>query len=63
MEAKREQNIKASKSFVPSIEITFGDGKSMTKMECTIHVWKREGHKVLLLFIGFCSEKVMSFPN
>ena len=63
MIAEGEEYIVVIESFVPSVEIAFGHGEGMSKMEHTIHVGVGESLKVFVFFIRFCNEKLVSFPD
>ncbi len=63
MVSKGEQDVVASQSLVPGIEVTLGHGESMTQMEAAVHVREREGLKVLGFLIRFRLEVPIPLPN
>lgn len=64
MEAEREQDIKPYSLLVSGIKLAFGQTEGMTQVQLSIHVWIREGLKVLWFSgVGSGFEHIFSSPD
>lgn len=62
VESEGEEDVVASQSLKPGIEVTLGHGESVAEMEGAVHVGEGEGLEVFRLISGLHCEKLVTFP-
>lgn len=64
MESKGEQYVEPLQGLKSSIEVTFGQRKSVTQMHCAIHIWIGESLEVLWSGdVNLSLEDILSSPD
>jgi len=63
VEAEREENIEALKSFVPSVEVALGHREGVSEVEEAVHVGIRESLEPLGLRVRLYGPVLITFPN
>lgn len=63
MESKGEEDVEASESFVPSIEVALGHGEGVSEVQSPVHVGEGEGLEEFLLLVRLGRKKLVALPD